>query len=62
MTDNARACNIVNCLDNELVSDEEKAWAIWHVVNMDTHNGITKETLLNCIKWLIKKNYEVEDE
>ena len=62
MTDNARMYLVISCLDNELISDEEKAWAIWYMANMPTHNGITKEIMLNCINWLIRKNYEVEED
>ena len=39
-------------------TDEEKAEAIYLVMNMATHNFITKADFLNVIKWLWNRFYE----
>lgn len=60
MTDNARMYQIICCIENELVSDEEKGWAIERMLNMPTHNGITKDMMLSIINWLMHRFYEIE--
>ena len=39
-------------------SDEEKAEAIYHVMNMPTHMSIKKDDMLNALKWLWHCVYE----
>lgn len=48
-------------LESEEYSDEEKALAIYCVMNMPTHNAINKEAMLKAIKWLWHHNYEIEE-
>ena len=40
-------------------SDEEKGLAIYDVLNMPTHMGIKKDSMLSVIKWLWNKCYEM---
>lgn len=40
-------------------SDEEKALAIYEVLNMPTHMSIRKDNMLSVIKWLWDRNYEM---
>ncbi len=46
-------------LDREDLSDEEKALAIYTVMNMATHNSINKDYMLKAIKWLWHRQYEI---
>lgn len=43
-------------------SDEEKALAIYEVLNMPTHMSIKKDSMLTVIKWLWDRNYEMVGE
>ena len=40
--------------------DEEKGLAIYTMMNMETHNGITKQELLEIIRYLHGLCFEVE--
>lgn len=40
-------------------TDEEKIEAIRTVINMETHNGITKDVILNAFRWFF--NWAVEE-
>ena len=42
--------------------EEEKALAIHDVMEMPTHNGFTKEEMMNVIKWLWHQKYRLDDE
>lgn len=42
----------------ESMTDEQKATAIKRELELDTHNGTTKDDLLNMLRWL----YEEESE
>lgn len=46
-------------LDREDLSDEEKALAIYTVMNMETHNSVKKDNMLKAIKWLWHRQYEI---
>lgn len=46
-------------IKSERYTDEEKLLAIHEVIEMPTHNGITKDTILNALKWLW--NYAIEE-
>lgn len=52
------AMAIVIKIDSDKFTDEEKATAIYLVMNAPTHNSITKDNMLKVIKWLWNKNYE----
>lgn len=43
-------------------SETEKLQAIWAVLDMPTHNGITKDTILEAFRWLFERVVEVDDE
>lgn len=44
-------------LDNEHYSENEKAIAIYEVMNMETHNSVRKDDMLKAIKYLWHKLY-----
>ena len=41
-------------------SETEKLQAIWGVLEMPTHNGITKTTILEAFRWLFEYAIEIE--
>ena len=43
-------------------SETEKLQAIWTVLEMATHNGIKKDTILEAFRWLFERAVEVDDE
>lgn len=49
-------------LDNEHYSEDEKAIAIYKVMNMETHNSVRKADMLKAIKYLWHKLYKLEEE
>lgn len=51
-------CNI----ESNDFSEEEKALAIYEVLNMPTHMSIKKDSMLTVIKWLWDRNYEMVGE
>lgn len=56
------ACVIFkNHLDNENVPMQSKIFAIEKVIELETHNGITKDELVRALRWLFK-HYEFERE
>ena len=54
-----KACAIFEQIKSERYTDEEKLLAIHEVIEMPTNNGITKDTILNALKWLW--NYAIEE-
>ena len=47
------ACVIVKaCLDDETIAFPSKVLAIEKVARMETHNSITKDDLIHCLRWL----------
>lgn len=42
-------------------SEDEKLRAIWAVLDMPTHNGITKDTILEAFRWLFDCAIEIEE-
>lgn len=56
-----KAVVICENLDSEKYSLEEKAFAIRLVMNMPTHMGVKKDTLIGMIKWLWNFNLEVSE-
>lgn len=49
-------------IENDKYTDEEKALAIYEIMNWATHNSVTKDKMLDVIKWLFNKCYEVTKE
>lgn len=56
-----KAVAIFENIDSQEFSDKEKAEAIWLVLNMPTHNSITKDYILKAFKWLFLQFYDVEE-
>lgn len=54
-----KACAIFEQIESERYTDEEKLLAIREVIEMPTHNGVTKDTILNAFRWLW--NYAIEE-
>ena len=51
----SKACAIFENIDSPDFTDLEKGEAIYEVLKMPTHNSITKDKMLNVIKWLFDK-------
>lgn len=58
----SKACAIIKNINANNISDDDKALAIYIVMNMATHNGITKAEFLEAVKWLWNRSYEVSEE
>lgn len=58
MMNTGKAIGVVKDITSDRFTDEEKAEAIYLVMNMATHNFITKADFLNVIKWFWHKFYE----
>ena len=62
------ACTIFLQVNSDKYTDEEKGTAIYEVLKMPTHNGITKDAMLKVIEYLlnlavdIPEGSEVEEE
>ena len=58
-----KAMDIFLQINSEKFTNEEKAEAIYHVMNMATHMSITKDNMIEVIKWLWNQQYEwIENE
>lgn len=53
---NARA--IFEDINNSEYSEVDKALAIYMVMYMETHNSVTKASMLEVIKWLWDRHFE----
>jgi len=49
-----KACAIFMKIESDEYTNDEKRTAIYHVLSMPTHMGITKDAMLAVIKWLFK--------
>jgi hypothetical protein len=58
MMNKGTAMGVVKDITSDRFTDEEKAEAIYLVMNMATHNFVTKADFLNVIKWLWNRFYE----
>ena len=57
-----KAIAIFEQLDSDKYTDEEKAIAIYTVMNMGTHNSIKKCYMIKAIKWLWRHNrYDIKE-
>lgn len=56
-----KAVAICERLDSEEYSIEDKLIAVHEVMNMPTHMGVKKDTLIGMIKWLFDFHLEVND-
>ena len=57
-----KAVAIFTQIDSEDFTDEQKAAAIYLVMNMPTHNSITKKHILKALIWLWHFTFEWEGE
>ena len=57
-----KARAIFDNIENASESIEEKGAAIYIVMNMETHNSVTKDSLLKVIRWLWDRAFELEQE
>ena len=48
-------------IDRDDKTAEEKGTAIYEVLKMPTHNGITKKQMLAVIKWLFNLCFDVPE-
>ncbi len=58
----SQAIAIFGNLDTYVGPDEEKGQAIWMVLNMETHNSITKASMLKAIRWLLELSFDIQEE
>lgn len=47
-----KACAIFEQLESDKYSENEKLTAIKEVLDMPTHNGVTKDQILSAFRWL----------
>lgn len=57
-----RALAIFENIENASESIEEKGEAIHIVINMETHNSERKASMLEVIRWLWDRVFELEQE
>lgn len=57
----SKAFVIFDDINNDDFTDQEKAVAVNIVMNMVTHNGTTKESMVAVIKWLWNHAWEFEE-
>lgn len=56
-----KATAIFYDLESDKYTDLEKVTALKIVVDMETHNGITKDEILKAFNWLLLKDYIITD-
>lgn len=56
-----QAYKILDNIDSEEYTENEKAMAIRVILDMETHNGVTKPVLLKALNWLWNEHYELID-
>ena len=56
-----QAYKIMDNIDSEEYTEDEKAMAIRVILDMETHNGVTKPVLLYAMNWLWNEHYELID-
>ena len=57
-----RALAIFENIENASESAEEKGMAIHIVMNMETHNSVTKASMPKVIRWLWDRAFEINQE
>ncbi len=56
------AYRIFHDIENPNVSTEEKGAAILKIIDMETHNSVTKAAMLKVIRWLWNQVFELTEE
>lgn len=54
---NSRA--VFENINSDEHSETEKALAIYRVMHMETHNSVTKASMLEVIRWLWDRQFEL---
>ena len=49
---------IFNDLDSEIITVEQKGLAIKMILDMETHNSVTKAMLMKALRWLWNEHFE----
>ena len=60
MLSKGEAYMIFNDIENSKYTNEEKVIVVYTIMNMETHNSVTKADMLNVIRWMWNSHYEVE--
>lgn len=55
------ACKVFLQVNNDKYTDEEKGTAIYEVLKMPTHNGITKDAMLKVIEYLLNLAFDIPE-
>lgn len=56
------ACAIFLEIDSDKYTPEEKGLAIYEILKLPTHMGITKDAMLKVIRYLLELAYELPEE
>ena len=54
-----KAYKILDDINSDEYTVEEKALAIRVILDMETHNGVTKAVLLKALNWLWNEHFEL---
>lgn len=57
-----KACAIFAQIDSDKYTDNEKGAAILQVLKMQTHNGVTKDSMLCVINYLLRLAFDITGE
>ena len=57
--DIGKAMAIFEDINNSEYSECDKALAIYRVMHMETHNAVTKASMLEVIRWLWDRQFEL---
>lgn len=57
---NGKAMAIFRQIESDLYSDNEKREAIYQVMNMPTHNSVTKAMCFAAIRYLFELTFDVD--
>lgn len=55
------ACKVFLQVNSDKYTDEEKGTAIYEVLKMPTHNGITKDSMLKVIEYLLNLAFDIPE-
>lgn len=56
--DIGKAMAIFHNINSDKYSEVEKVMAIYRVMYMETHNSVTKDSMLKVIRWLWDRQFE----
>ena len=54
-----KAMDVFENINSDEYSDILKAMAIYRVMHMETHNAVTKASMLEVIRWLWDRQFEL---